>query len=221
MRTHVLLSAALVMGVILLLLIRFPYALQSSWQQASFWYLLIIIVVGLIGGARTRTLGGLKKNTKHGLIWIALFVVLILGYAQKDALKAALLPQVAREGDGRSLVFQRSQDGHFYVEAQVNGKPVLFMVDTGATDIVLSPADARRVGIDPRALSYTKIYSTANGTGKGADVTLNRMAIGTMENDSLTASVNGAEMDTSLLGMAYLKRFARVEVTNDRMVLWP
>jgi aspartyl protease family protein len=109
--------------------------------------------------------------------------------------------------------------GHFTVTATVNGRPVDFLIDTGASDIVLSPADARRIGYDPDRLSFTRQYYTANGIGRGAPVRLDSLAIGPIAYDGLTASVNEAPMSESLLGMSFLRRLDSYEVRRDVMIL--
>jgi aspartyl protease family protein len=93
------------------------------------------------------------------------------------------------------------------------------MVDTGASDVVLSPADARRLGFDLAELKFTRIYQTANGTVRGAPVRLRRITIGPIEIEDVRASVNGAPMGTSLLGMSFLGRLMGYEVTTDTLTL--
>src|SRR3546814_9792632 len=68
--------------------------------------------------------------------------------------------------------------GHFVVTATVNGVPVDFLIDTGASDIVLSLADAQRLGYSPENLSFTRQYVTANGIGRGAPIRLDSLAVG-------------------------------------------
>ena len=109
--------------------------------------------------------------------------------------------------------------GHFSVTATVNGRPVDFLIDTGASDIVLSPADARRIGYDPARLSFTRQYYTANGIGRGAPVRLDSFASGPIAYDGLAASVNEAPMSESLLGMTFLRRLDSYEVRRDVMIL--
>ena len=97
--------------------------------------------------------------------------------------------------------------------------PIRFLVDTGASDVVLSPSDARKLGFDPDHLKFTRPYNTANGVVWGASVTLNRVAIGPVALDGVAASVNGAAMGQSLLGMSFLGRLSGYAVENGRMTL--
>jgi aspartyl protease family protein len=115
-----------------------------------------------------------------------------------------------------SQELSRSPDGHFYAEAQVNGARITFMIDTGASMVALTPADAQRAGI-----SLGSERARAQGAGGAIEVipvTIDRIAIG-----SLAASqVRGAvveELSVSLLGQSFLERADRVEIAGDRMVI--
>ena len=86
---------------------------------------------------------------------------------------------------------------------------------------MLSPRDARRIGIDPAGLAYTQVYRTANGSGRGAPVRLARVRIGTIVLEDVTASVNGAPMDRSLLGKSFLGRLSGFGAENGVLTLRP
>ena len=111
---------------------------------------------------------------------------------------------------------RRGADGHFYAEAQVNGASVRFMVDTGASMVVLTEADAQRAGIQlpaERALAMG-----VGGPVEIAPVTLDRIAIGGIEARGVQAAV-AEELPVSLLGQSYLQRLGSVEIRGDTMVL--
>ena len=101
----------------------------------------------------------------------------------------------------------------------MNGAPIRFLVDTGATDIVLSREDARRVGIELEELAFLGRANTANGPVKTAQVRLESIEIGQFRDEALRASVNGGELGVSLLGQRYLNRFERIEITARQMRL--
>ena len=117
------------------------------------------------------------------------------------------------------LGWPQARDGHYYLTARVNGQQVLFVVDTGATDIVMSRQDAERVGIDPDGLVYSGRAGTANGIVGTAQTTVGELSVGGITDRNITVWVNEGEMNTSLLGMAYLRRFERIEIADNMLVL--
>jgi aspartyl protease family protein len=118
-----------------------------------------------------------------------------------------------------ALSLQRANDGHFYADIEVNGRTVRFLIDTGATSVALSPGDARRVGLDPDALDYTRTVSTANGRVMVAPVRLGRMQLGPILLEDVPAHVNPGMTAGSLLGMSFLGRLSRVAIEGDTLVL--
>lgn len=121
-------------------------------------------------------------------------------------------------GDGR-VEIPVSRDGHFHLTAELNGEPVRFVVDTGASSIALGPDDARKIGIDPDNLAYIGQARTANGVVRTANVTVDEFVIGDIVDRNVPAVVIGGELDGSLLGMTYLRRFGRVSFEDGTMVL--
>jgi aspartyl protease family protein len=133
----------------------------------------------------------------------------------------ALSPTQGTTHDDGTISFPAGPDGHYHIQALVNGGRVTFMVDTGASDIVLTPADARRIGIDPATLEFDQFAETANGTVRGAAVRLDSLAVGPIEMRKIPAAVNGADMSESLLGMAFLNRLHGWRVENGELTLVP
>ena len=121
--------------------------------------------------------------------------------------------------DGGEVVFRQRRGGHFVIDAEVNGVPVRFLVDTGASDVTLTPHDAGRLGFDLQQLRFNRTYRTANGTVQGASVRLGSVAIGPISLQNVRASVNAADMDLSLLGMSFLSRLSSYEVANGTLTL--
>lgn len=110
--------------------------------------------------------------------------------------------------------------GHFLVEAEVNGTPVTFLVDSGASSVVLSPEDARRIGLAPERLRFTERYRTANGMVRAAPVELREIRIGQLAQRYVPASVNEAPIGISLLGMSFLGRLESWSVEGGRLALY-
>jgi aspartyl protease family protein len=178
-----------------------------------------LVLAGGAGIAFMRTQPG--TALRNLAIWVAVGLVLVLGYSLKDQIGGVLVPSAGTTGPGGEMIFQRGNDGHFHVDAEVDGTVIRFLVDTGATDVVLTQADAERLGFDPAALDYTQTYATANGTVFGAPVRLDEIVVGSIRIEDVRASVNSGEMDGSLLGMSFLSRLSGYAVEGDRLVLRP
>ncbi len=101
----------------------------------------------------------------------------------------------------------------------VDGTPVRFLVDTGATSVVLSPNDARRLGYDPAKLSFTGFADTANGTVRTAPIRLGNLVVGDIRLTDLPAEVNQAAMGSSLLGMRFLDHLRSYEVRDGMLTM--
>ncbi|MGB0935256.1 MAG: retropepsin-like aspartic protease family protein [Alphaproteobacteria bacterium] len=151
--------------------------------------------------------------------WVLLALILVLGYGYKDELKQALLPSSPHEDVKGQLQFTKASDGHFHIQARVNGTPVHFLLDTGATRVVLSQADAKRVGYDFDNLTFNLRSNTANGVVSGAAVVFDTFQVGSLMIRNLKASVNGGEMNKSLLGMEFLGQLDGYEVNGDTLTL--
>jgi len=101
----------------------------------------------------------------------------------------------------------------------VNGKPIEFVIDTGASQVVLSQQDAKKVGIDPSGLAYLGTANTANGTVRTASVRLDTVVLGGLIDSDVRAVVNDGEMDGSLLGMTYLGKFDSITIKDNELIL--
>lgn len=207
------------------LFILFPGRLTSRESYVDFvrlFALLALISSGLIF-ARQIKIGEVVRNIS---IWTGVAAVLLLGYTYRsdlaeifDRVRTELIPGQAVIGKGNSVVITANMDGHFYVNGHVNGKSVYLMIDTGASDVMLSPQDASRVGLGSDQLSFTRVYNTANGIGYGAPVRLESLKLGSIEFRDFKASVNKADMDHSLLGMSFLERLESFEFRGNKLHL--
>lgn len=113
----------------------------------------------------------------------------------------------------------KSADGHYWAEAEVEGRWIKFLVDTGASTVALTANDARRLGLDLNALAFDRDVITANGATKAATVTLDRVAVAGAGVDKVSAVVVREGLPTSLLGMSYLGRLSRFEATPTTLIL--
>lgn len=139
------------------------------------------------------------------------------GYGLWSDMRQDIMPRQMVTEAG-TLTVPRALDGHYYLTLQVNGKPVRFMADTGASNVVLSERDARSLGIDPDSLTYLGRAMTANGSVQTARVRLPQVALGPFTDDNVAAYVTSGEMDISLLGMDYLGQF-RIGIEQGKMTL--
>jgi aspartyl protease family protein len=110
--------------------------------------------------------------------------------------------------------------GHFETEAEINGRPINVMVDTGATLVALTYDDASNLGIFVDPSDFTHTAQTANGTARVAPVTISRISIGdiTVRNVPAIVSERG-KSERTLLGMSFLGRLSRVEMRGGTLVL--
>jgi clan AA aspartic protease (TIGR02281 family) len=120
---------------------------------------------------------------------------------------------------GLEYVVRAGSSGHFLIDAWVNGERITFLVDTGASDIVLTLDDARRIGLEPRTLAFTQRFATANGEVRGAPVVLREIRVGQFRAFDMPASVNEAALEVSLLGMSFLEQLSGYEVRGNRLIL--
>lgn len=121
--------------------------------------------------------------------------------------------------DGGGATIRKEADGHFWTVAYVNSMPVRFMVDTGATQVVLTERDARSIGIDPDDLPRRARVSTAAGETQAGVVTLGRVSIDGVEARDIQAIVMDDRLDHSLLGMSFLNRFENWRASRDEIVI--
>jgi aspartyl protease family protein len=121
---------------------------------------------------------------------------------------------------GRSLMLESDRQGHFQVEARVEGRFVDFVVDTGASLVVLRESSAALAGIHPQPRDYTATAVTANGKIKAARATIDRIEIGGIAVYDVPAMVLPDEaLAKNLLGVSFLSRLKRYEYANGRLLL--
>jgi aspartyl protease family protein len=120
----------------------------------------------------------------------------------------------------RRVELAAGRNNHYFAEAELNGRPVTVMVDTGASMVALTYDDARRAGIYPRDSEFVGRSSTANGIAKFAPVDIDRVSIGGIEVRNVRAAVmEDGKLETSLLGMSYLSKLGSVAMKSGRLVL--
>ena len=119
---------------------------------------------------------------------------------------------------GNTLVYPANEQGHVILDAAVNGASVRLLVDTGASLVTLTPADARAAGIAPGELVFNHRVSTANGSARMAPVTLREIRIGQLSIYDVPAAVL-ENLNISLLGMSFLGRLQGYEMRDGKLTI--
>lgn len=176
---------------------------------------------------------GLTRAVRDLASWLMLATALAAGYNYREDLlsfghmivgeiaQPNLVGRTEAQTDGeRAVRIKRRPDGHFIARTELNGFVLAMLVDTGASTVVLKPADAQRLGIDIERLRYSVPVQTANGTTYAAPVKLKRVKVGPIQFSEVDALVSkpGALRD-SLLGMSFLNRLKSYEFSGDFLTL--
>jgi aspartyl protease family protein len=169
---------------------------------------------------------GLVTAARYAAIWAGLGLSCVIAYAYQSEISAIGKRTLAvlRPGRGEteaegSVSFFAARDHHFWIDALVDDKNVRFLLDTGASVIMLTKADAARLGFNADTLVFNRAFETANGATHGAPVTLNELRIGPIVFRDVTAWVNQGALTQSLLGMGFLSRLNEVVMTPDRLTI--
>jgi len=177
---------------------------------------------------------GLLGQTLRNVAGLAFVGLLLAGGAMalQDAQPApgrserAVVPQQAAAAaadetpyEAYEIAVDSGAGGHFWLEAEVNGIDIPFIVDTGASAVVLTEADAARIGLHVNEHDFTLRFQTANGEIAAAPARLDRVRIGDLMVDDVEAAVVNAPLETSLLGMTFLDRLVGYQVEDGRLLL--
>ncbi|MGB8819405.1 MAG: TIGR02281 family clan AA aspartic protease [Rhizobiaceae bacterium] len=130
-------------------------------------------------------------------------------------------PQSMIDASGAKIMaIEKSASGHFEIDAAVNGGDVKFLIDTGASGIVLTLPDAEAAGIDVSQLSYSVPVSTANGMTLSAPARVGEIIVGDIVRRDLPVLISErGQLDQSLLGMDFLNTLSGFSVERDRLTL--
>ena len=222
------LLAIIGIAAVVALLIPSAGPVDNTAARAVFLGSLLVFV---LLGSRAFLFGRASEAARNAFAWVAIIAVLLAGYAYREELQdvghrvsLGLIPgsavtRLASDGTSRVQI-GRDRAGHFTVEGQVDGVPVRFLVDTGATIIALSARDAERIGFAQDELRYSQPIMTANGRAFAAPVTLDVVSVGGIERRRVAASVAApGALSQSLLGMNFVGTLASFEIRGDRLIL--
>ena len=193
----------------------------------------LMALLAFVAGGLSFRRGGFAGAWRNLAIWGALLLALVTLYAWREPVLRFAAPVfdelspsrrvtvVGKEG-AQELVVRRGSAGHFWLDAEVNGADVRFLVDTGATATALTASDAERAGIDVAALRFNRLVETANGQALFARAVAGSLAIGPYRLADVPVAVMPPEVGgSSLLGMNVINRFSGWRIEGDRLVLTP
>jgi len=200
------------------------YNAPSSFELSNAIYLLILIIVLLMGFSNRQMPA--QKIIKYIAIWTAIGLVLLAFYSfrfeisdTKERISSDLFPSKAINKNNEQLIISISQDNHYYLTVKINNESVKFMIDTGASDVVIDKKLALKLGINIENLYYDKIFRTANGEVAGASTYFNEIDVAGVKFYNVSASITSSELTVPLLGMSFLKRLYKYEFYRDKLVL--
>ena len=147
----------------------------------------------------------------HRAEWLAAVAPPHAGSAGRPAEQQQAVPT-------NSLVYRANPQGHVIINAVVNGAPVLFMLDTGATVVALTAQDAAAVGIGRRDLEFSSRVQTASGEARAAPVQLREVRLGQLSVDEVPAIVV-ENLQVSLLGQSFLRRLQSYEMRDGVLTI--
>jgi aspartyl protease family protein len=189
-----------------------------------FIYLIgLIVIVGSSLAVRRLPMG---QGLKMAAGWILIFVVFFVGFTLKDDFASLYRRVVGGSGEGQvvhvgdALRIRKSEDGHFWVDGDVDGTKVRFLIDSGASKVSLTAETARKAGVEPSS-SFPVMIATANGTVPAQTGTAKRIKIGTIERRDMDIYMAETFGDMNVLGMNFLSSLSSWGVEGEWLVLKP
>lgn len=185
--------------------------------------ILMAILAGVLAIDRPR-LGHALRNTAYLGLAAALLLTVAQLAGHNTRSEAAFLLDRARPAtiEGGETVIPMRTDGHFWVEAQLNGVPVEFLIDTGATYTGVSRSVASRAGLQPDKDDEGMILDTANGPIVARRATADLLRFGGIEANGLTIAIApDSEEETNVIGMNLLSQLASWRVEGNKLILVP
>jgi aspartyl protease family protein len=216
-----------VVGALLIVVVHQGGAMMGldDHQQLSLLYrigLLVLVGSAVVHMFRDR----FGEALRMALIWVAIALVLAVGYTYRFEMKdvgnrvmAELMPgHVATRG--RTVELARTSNGDFHIATQVNGARVPMVLDTGASSVMLTRDAAIAAGLPVEMIKYNVNIETANGRTYAAAATIDRIAVGGIVERAVPALIaQPGTLKTSLLGMSFLSRLQGWEVRGDKVVM--
>jgi aspartyl protease family protein len=199
--------------------------LNNGDQALDFLYLIGCLV--LVGSAFLVHRIPIATGLKMALGWALIFGAFFVAFTLKDdflALGRRVVGDASSQGqevrEGGEVRIRKSPDGHFWVDAEVNGTAVRFLVDSGATTTSISSETAREARVEANG-GMPVIVETANGTVSAQRGLIERLQVGTLERRNLPVHMSDAFGDMNVLGMNFLSSLSSWGVEGQTLVLKP
>jgi aspartyl protease family protein len=167
----------------------------------------------------TASRTSMNKVLQQLAVWALIFIGVIAAYGMWSDIRQTVVPQQSIVQGGERIELPRARDGHYYAVALVNDVAIRFVVDTGATGVVLRKADAEKAGIELENLAFLSEAMTANGKVRIASVRTDSFGFEGAQIPRFRVDVNEGQMSQSLMGMSYLQTFERIEIAGGMLVL--
>jgi aspartyl protease family protein len=197
----------------------------SGDRTAEFIYLVAILV--FVASALTVRRMPIGKGIKMFAGWVIIFLAAFVAFALKDDVvnfANQVLDERRAESTGvqvgQELQIKQSLDGHFWVEARLNGQEVRFLVDSGATTTSISGRTARQAGIEPSS-GIPAVVQTANGKVAVQRGRAERLEVGHIVREDLAVHISDGFGETNVLGMNFLSSLSGWGVERNRLILKP
>ena len=198
---------------------------MTNDQTANFVYALVLLVF-IASGLFARRLP-IGQMARYAFAWLGIFATgFVLFTFRGEAGRvwhratAAFDPNSAQVENG-TVRIARGEDGHFHVNADVNGHSVRFLIDSGATTTAMTAQSAGASGVDVDDGGFPVVIDTANGSAEARRARIERLAIGPIKREEFPVLVGESLGETNLLGMNFLDTLKSWRVEGDAMVLNP
>jgi aspartyl protease family protein len=194
-----------------------------EYGPSLIWGVMCILLLVSSLAARRLPLGYIAKA---GLAWIAIFATLFAIFSFRfefiniwERVKADISGAAGQSISGEAIELRRQDDGHYWIMVDINGRPVRFMVDSGATMTAINATTAQEVGVETDG--YPIVLSTANGRVAAKRATVRSLAVGPHKIENHSVVVSESFGDVNLLGMNFLNSMQSWRVEANVMILQP
>ncbi|MEM6676519.1 MAG: TIGR02281 family clan AA aspartic protease [Pseudomonadota bacterium] len=206
-------------------------ATSSAEAEAAATMRLIYLGIFAIGLLLTAighmVFRGHWRATQTAAIWSAVTVAIGAAYLDRNdimtrmaELRGEVLHSMALSNAGAEEELKRAWDGHYRAQAEINGRVMTLMVDTGATMVVLPYEEVAGIGIDPTALDFHMPVMTANGRSTVAPIEIREIRVGDILVRNVPAAVaHPGRLQMGLLGMSFLDRLSETSFQGERLFL--